>query len=84
MNFKIIKILKSGTSPKTISVLLNVPLAKVYDWKNKRDFPDRNQVIEIKKLNSPWNRLIRMLLEKIVIFFRKYLPYGIKKYDLPI
>ena len=66
--------LKSGASPKTISVLLNVPLAKVYDWKNKRDFPDRNQVIEIKKLNSPWNRLIRILSEKIVTFLRKCIP----------
>ncbi|MBT5471769.1 MAG: hypothetical protein HOK41_14300 [Nitrospina sp.] len=62
---KLLKILTSHCSPYTVSAILKVPLAKAFDWEAGRDFPDKDQAREIRKLNLPWNRIKRALSEKI-------------------
>jgi len=70
--FELEKIISSGSSPHTIAAVLKVPLAKVYDWKNGLDFPDDDQICELRKLSSPWARLKRALFGKITPVFEKY------------
>ena len=70
---KLVKRFTQGSSPHTVAALLNVPLSKVFDWGKGRDRPSKDQVNAIKKLNSPWNRLMRALSNKVVIFLEKYL-----------
>jgi hypothetical protein len=70
VNIKLLKRFISRSSPQTIAAILNVPVAKVYDWENKRSFPDKDQVKEIKKLNSPWRRLKRALARKTSLFLK--------------
>jgi hypothetical protein len=73
--FKKIKSIKnffSGSSPYTISALLNVPLSKVDDWANGRDSPSRDQAQQINKINSLLARLKRGVSHRLALCFKKY------------
>ena len=62
----------SGTSPYTISALLNVSLTKVNDWESGRDSPSKDQAQYIKKINSPLTRLKRWVSNLLALYFKKY------------
>ena len=74
--FKKVKLIKSfflGSSPHTVSAILNVPLSKVYDWRNGRDVPSEDQINQIKNLNFPLRRLKRALADKATLIIQDVL-----------
>ena len=80
-NIKLIKQFFSASSAQTIATILDVPVTKVYDWQDGREFPTEDQTIKIKEINSPLNRIKRAFAGKIVLILKNTLIF-VSAYEL--